>query len=231
MSVGTNTNPSGSETASSPHRVARPGRPPIDRFEHSPSKKVGAHRQQPRPRYVWQWLLVSGLAVVLLTGAGIVGLTLLGGSSALPLGDEGQSQPFEEPVEGKLDPEASVAVLNGTKTPNLAAALDQLITENEWGTILFSGTAASSDVEISAVFYSNGDSEAAAKGLAAELGGVSTYVSEDYLEYGADLVVLLGADYAGPGFDEAAELTEAETADGAPADLTGGAGDSGDSTQ
>ena len=37
---------------------------------------------------------------------------------------------------------------------------------------------------------------------AKELGGVSTFQSSDYDEYGARLIVLLGADYAGPGSDQ-----------------------------
>ena len=38
--------------------------------------------------------------------------------------------------------------------------------------------------------------------LAKELGGVSTFQGSDYDEYGARLIVLLGADYAGPGSDQ-----------------------------
>lgn len=208
-----------STSNAAPARVSRPGHPPEDRFSRVETAKVGAHRQNPRPRYVWQWLLVSVLAFVLLTAGGIVWLTGFGGEEALPLGEQGTAQPGEEKVEGVLDPEASVAILNGTETPNLAAALDEIVTENEWGTILFSGTAASSDVAISAVFYANDADEAAAKGLAAELGGVSTYVSDQYTEYGATLVVLLGTDYAGPGIEEAAAMTAEEARDGAPADL------------
>ena len=76
------------------------------------------------------------------------------------------------------------------------------ITQNGWGQILFSAPAASSDVKISAVFYSTPEDEAAALGLAKELGGVSTFQSSDYDEYGARLIVLLGVDYAGPGSDQ-----------------------------
>ena len=77
-----------------------------------------------------------------------------------------------------------------------------MITQNGWGQILFSAPAASSDVQISAVFFSKPEDEPAALALAKELGGVSTFQSSDYDEYGAKLIVLLGSDYAGPGSDQ-----------------------------
>jgi len=148
------------------------------------------------------------IGIALLTGVGIIALTTLGsGLGTFTSGDAGTTAPAPEDVQGELDPEATVAVLNGTATPNLQAGVDEVITENGWGSIVFSDAAASRDVEISAVFFSDPADEAAARGLAQQLGGVSTYQSDAYADYGARLVVLLGADYAGPGFDEAEDIT------------------------
>lgn len=197
---------------------------PEDRFDRlERSGRVGAHRINARPRYVWQYLVAGVIGFVLLSGVGILLVSSIGGTSrvagiSISSSSGGKSS---NTVDAELDPDATVAVLNGTETANLAAGVDQVITEEEWGTILFSGSAESTDVTISAVFYSDEADAAAAAGLAAELGGLSTYTTEDYAEYGAQLVVLLGSDYAGPGFDEAQVITDNEEAGDA---TTGGIG-------
>ena len=182
---------------------------PEDRFDRIPrSGRVGAHRVTPRPRYVWQYVIAGLLGFALLTTAGIFAVHSVGNAGKLPgLGPSPSSSPAET-TPAELDPEATVAVLNGTETQNLAAALDRIITEEGWGQILFSGSAAASDVQISAVFYADEADAGAAEGLAAKLGGLSTYTSDQYQSYGARLVVLLGSDYAGPGLDEARQMTE-----------------------
>ncbi len=184
---------------------------PEDRFDRIPrSSRVGAHRVTARPRYVWQFLIAALLGFALLTTLGILWVHNIGNAGRLPvIGPTATSAPPEAP-KPELDPEATVAVLNGTETQNLAAALDQIIREEGWGQILFSGAAAS-EVQISAVFYADPADASAAEGLAAELGGLSTYVSTDYQDYGARLIVLLGADYAGPGLEEAEQMTEGST--------------------
>ncbi|MEV8336903.1 LytR C-terminal domain-containing protein [Leucobacter sp. NPDC077196] len=204
---------------------------PEDRFDRvRHTGRVGAHRVTARPRYIWQYLIAGLLGFALLTTVGILAVQNFGGSGKLPLTSPGDSSSSAAPtVEAELDPEATIAILNGTQTENLAAALDQIVTAEQWGTIQFSGSAATTDVAISAVFYSDPDDAAAAAGLAEKLGGVSTYTSAEYESYGVRLVVLLGADYTGPGLEEAAQITEgnadnasdaeAETdADGAAAD-------------
>lgn len=193
---------------------------PEDRFDRvARTGRVGAHRFAARPRNFWQYLLVSVLAFALLTTAGVFWVHSMGGSG-IPITEQlrgEEPEPEEAGPAPEIDSEAGIVVLNGTETPNLAAGLEQVIVENEWGEILFTSDAAENDVPISAVFYTDEDDEAAALGLAAELGGLSTYVSTDYEEYGARLVVLIGADYAGPGQEEAERLTaENETGNGAP---------------
>ena len=81
----------------------------------------------------------------------------------------------------------------------MAQSLATVITDEKWGSIILAVPAATTDVTISAVFYTDAENEAAALGLAEKLGGVSTYLNADYAEGEADLVVLIGADYAGPG--------------------------------
>lgn len=181
----------------------------FDRVQHS--GRVGAHRVTARPRYIWQYLIAGLLGFAVLTTVGILAVQSIGGSGKLPLTSSGGTSGSAEPtVEAELDPEATIAILNGTSTQNLAAALDQIVTAEQWGKIQFSGSAATTDVAISAVFYSSPDDAAAAAGLAEKLGGVSTYTSEEYESYGVRLVVLLGADYTGPGLDEAAQITEGD---------------------
>lgn len=169
---------------------------------------------------------VSALAgVALLTGVGIVVVQSLGDGNMTDWLTEVEEEPVpvEPQVAPALDPAAPVVVLNGTSMPGFGAVVDGIITQNQWGQILFSGDAAASDVEISAVFYSAPEDEAAALGLAKELGGVSIYQNDEYAqEYGARLVVLLGADYAGPGSEQFVpaepEAAEEEVAEEEPAE-------------
>lgn len=181
---------------------------PRDRFDALPKNpRVGAHRVAGRARRAWRYVLVGAIATVVLVTAGVVYVNSIGSGSGLPLQNDPPSQ-TEDRVVPQIDPTATVVVLNGTPTPNLAAGVDEVITLNAWGSIIFSDNAATRDVQISAVFYADEADLPAAEGLAQQLGGVSTYQSDGYAEYGARLIVLLGADYAGPGRDEAAAITE-----------------------
>lgn len=203
-----------------------------DRFDRiSKPTRVGAHRVTVRPRYVWHYLIAAVLGVAILTTAGVIVLNISGaqGRFSSEGKDTGSSETAEKKVVGKIDADATVAVLNGTTTSNLAAAVDHQITKNKWGTMVFSGSAAKSDENISAVFYSKKSDAVAAAGLAEKLGGMSTYVSKDYADYDARLIVLLGSDYAGPGLDEAKKMTSSagsdENADGTGADDSADAAD------
>ena len=170
-----------------------------DRFDRLPKgRRVGAHRLVARPRRFWVYLVSALLGVALLTGAGIFWVQNVGGGSSSGL-DQGGQLPLVNRTEPEIDPGASVAVLNGTAVPGLEVGVADAIAANGWGQIGFTEVAATNEVQISAVFYTAAEDEAAALGLAAELGGVSTYQSEDYAQYGVRLVVLIGADYAGPG--------------------------------
>lgn len=196
---------------------------PEDRFDRvERTRRVGAHRVNARPRYFWQFIIAGLLGFALLTGAGILLLPLLDSAGKLPnsspMATPGATGTATPQVTAELDPTATIAILNGTEIQNLAAAVDQTIANEQWGTIVFSGSAAESNVAISAVFYLDDADLPAAEGLAAKLGGISTYKTADYADYQARLVVLLGTDYQGPGIDLAEELT-AQSGGGAP---TGG---------
>lgn len=181
---------------------------PRDRFDALPqTSRVGAHRLTGRVRRAWRYVLAGAIATVVLVGAGVFYINSLGGGSQMQL-PLGPPIPQEDRIIPQLDPTATIAVLNGTPTPNLAAGVDSVVTANQWGQIAFSDDADSRDVAISAVFYADEADLPAAEGLAQKLGGVSTYQSDGYTQYGVRLVVLLGVDYAGPGYDEAAALTE-----------------------
>ncbi|MBL3698889.1 hypothetical protein D3228_04395 [Leucobacter luti] len=168
-----------------------------------------------RPRYTWQFLIAGLLGFAVLTGIGVLAVHAAGNAGKLPVtGQSPSSSATAATPDAKLDPDATIAILNGTTTEHLSSAVGTIITDQKWGSVLFWGSASESDVEISAVFYSDPEDAAAAAGLAKELGGLSTYTTTDYADYAADLVVLLGADYRGPGLDEAAAMTA--EADAAP---------------
>ncbi len=174
-----------------------------DRFDRLPkNRRVGAHRVVGRPHRFWIYLVSALLGIALLTGAGVIVLQVTG-ADITRLAEEAP-EPTKAPpkVTAELDPTASVVVFNGTPTDNFEAVVDGIITQNGWGQILFSAPASSSDVGISAVFYSAAEDEPAALALAKELGGVSVFQTSNYDEYGARLVVLLGTDYGGPGSDQ-----------------------------
>ena len=181
--------------------------PAGDRFDAlAKSNRVGAHRVIGAPRRFWIYLVSALVGIALLTGVGIIALQVTGASlqNVTGSGTGSESKPTSKPasVKAELDPTAPVVVLNGTGMSGFESIVDGVITQNGWGQILFSAPAASSDVQISAVFFSKPEDEPAALALAKELGGVSTFQSSDYDEYGAKLIVLLGSDYAGPGSDQ-----------------------------
>lgn len=143
------------------------------------------------------------LGFAVLTGAGIVAIQMTGANLDALAGDEPLPKPASMQVAPELDPEATVAVINGTSMPGFGGIVDGIITENEWGTILFSTEGDANDVAISAIFYGSPEDEAAALGLAKELGGISVYENDEYADlFGVRLTVLIGADYGGPGADQ-----------------------------
>jgi hypothetical protein len=160
-----------------------------------------------RSRHVWQYVIASLLGFALLTTVGILLVQSIGNVEKLPIiGDNAGTTATKSPAAAKVDETATVVILNGGDTPNLAAALGDIVTQEQWGQVVFQGSTETPDVKISAVFYRDAADESAAAGLAAKLGGLSAYATEDYEEYDARLIVLIGADYAGPGIEEAKKM-------------------------
>lgn len=182
-------------------RRSAPSEYPRDRFDDaSNDSRVGAHRVTAQPRVTWHFVLGGLIGAALLTSIGIVGVTIAGSSGKLPILPSSQVAPPAEKVRPELNPEASVAVLDGTPAEGtVAQSVATSITDEQWGTIVLAGPSSTTDVEISAVFYADAADEPAALGLAEKLGGVSTYMTAEYADGEAQLVVLIGADYAGPG--------------------------------
>lgn len=185
---------------------------PRDRFE-APSKqrRVGAHRVVGKPKRFWIYLVSALAGIVVLTGAGIIALQLSNAATDARNSEEMSKAP--ERVNPELDPEAAVVVLNGTSMPGFGAIVDGLITENGWGQILFSAEAAVNDIEKTTLYYSSVSDEAMALGLAEQLGISAIAQSYEYADYGAQLIVVLGADYTGPGSDQFVPGEPGETAD------------------
>lgn len=178
---------------------------PRDRFDQVQHRgRVGAHRVTSQPRVGWQFVVGGVIAAAILTTAGFLGVNFLNSIGKLPdMADRPQGGSSATRVQAELNPEASVVLLDGTsESADLAARLVPIISDNNLGVISFAGPAAETGVELSAVFYKDSADEAAALGLAKELGGLSAYATDAYQEYDAQLIVLLGANYSGPGSTE-----------------------------
>lgn len=175
---------------------------PADRFdEPALTGRIGAHRVTAQPRSGWYFVLGGLVGAALLTTIGILAVSIATSSgSSIPLISDPKPTTTVVKVKPELNPEARVAVLDGTtEEGSVAERVAAEITENSWGSLILASPAATSDVTISAVFYADEAQEAAALALAEKLGGVSSYLNADYAEGDADLVVLIGSDYAGPG--------------------------------
>lgn len=180
---------------------AAPARPERDRFDSPPKgRRVGAHRMVMRPRRFWQYLVAALIGVAVLTAAGIFVVQRVG-ADVTSIFEGGKPGSIVKPEKSELDPHATVAVLNGTSTSGLQDTVAHAIKKGKWGKIAFADVAATNDVKTSAVFYGTKADRPVALGLAKQLGGLPIAKSSDYEQYDVRLVVVLGADYDGPGAD------------------------------
>lgn len=163
-----------------------------------------------RPRVLRKFIAVAAIAIVVIVGAGAIWLNSVGGAVSAGIPEATESTPESEIAPAVLDPAALVAILNGTETQSLQTTVEAAIVNGAWGQVSFSDVTVERDVQISAVFYQDVAYEPAARALAEQLGGVSTYQTENYADFEVNLVVLLGSDYAGPGLAEAQAITDAE---------------------
>jgi hypothetical protein len=178
---------------------------PRDRFDDIPDglQRVGAHRA-PRPKGRG-WIAVgwAALAVVVLVGAGIFGLSLVSGSisfhGSTPSGSAGTPTPTPTPtptIVPTVDPSLSVNVLNGTTTANLATDVGKKLAAAGWkiGAV---ANADKQDITQTVVYYSDPKNQAAALGAAQSLPGATIELSQAFADTGADLTVVVGSNYTG----------------------------------
>lgn len=196
---------------------------PEDSFDRlpAPSERVGAHRG-PAPRgRGWRVLAWSALATVLLVGAGIGYLAVIDNNiqfTDTPGSSSSSAAPADTPtptptVEPVTDGTKSVTILNGTEIAGLATRVGDAAVAGGWN-VGSRANASSTDFGTTTVYYADPANEAAARGLAQLLGGVPVELNASFP--GADLTVVLGIDYAGPGLAEPAAPVEEAPAEDAP---------------
>lgn len=191
------------QTSERPRSARATHATPADRFDKATkSGRVGAHRVTPRPRYFWVYFLTGLLGFALLTTLGILWLQSVGSITENPLTQRTQTTEQPPPTQGKLDPEATVIVLDGTPDQEIGSALDKTITKEKWGEIVLSAPASSDDITESYVYFAAPNDEASALGLAKKLGGIPVMQNDEFGDFDARLIVLIGSDYDGPGSDE-----------------------------
>lgn len=184
---------------------------PKDQFDDLPDDlyRVGAHRAARRKGQGWITLAWAALAVVVLTGLGLFGLSRLSDSVSIDLpGFPGEAQPPaatapepEPTAEPVTDPSTladtvSITVLNGTTRSGLANAVGDTLEQDGWPVGSRTNTA-EPDVETSTIYYSTAENEGAARGVALALGITDVVLSDAFP--GAAVTVVLGADYEAPG--------------------------------
>jgi hypothetical protein len=179
-----------------------------DSFDRLPAhvERVGAHRGPKARGRGWIVFAWAALATVLLVGAGVTYLAVVnnniqfhdvfagGSSSATPT-----PTPTPTPtvsVAPTTDASLSVTILNGTDNAGLAGRVGDAATAAGWN-VGAPANSSTTDFATTTVYYSAAADEGAALGLAQLLGNAHTEQSDAFP--GADLTVVLGVDYAGPG--------------------------------
>ncbi len=191
-----------------------------DRFDTVPvggvqGQRVGAHRAAPRSRSFGKWLLAVLAATVLCTAAGIFLVATQGvdetifSKAALSKVDHSatdkqaakeNSAPEQlEAAVDQVDASRGVAVVNAADINGLAAAVADHVKKNSLGIVGVVVTADGEPIPESTLYYANSEYAAGARALARELGGLPAVESSEYASYGADYVLVLGTEYAGPG--------------------------------
>ncbi|WP_431218567.1 LytR C-terminal domain-containing protein [Leifsonia xyli] len=180
---------------------------PRDRFDETPDDlaRVGAHRA-PRSRGRG-WIAVgwAALATVLLVGIGIFALSLVNGSisfhgpTSSATRSTGSPTPTASPtptIVPTVNPALKVNVLNGTSTEGLAGTVGQKLTAAGW-TVGALANADKTDLAQTIIYYSDPANQAAALGVAQSLPGATIQQSTAFSDTGADITVVVGANYQG----------------------------------
>lgn len=181
---------------------------PRDRFDEIPDdlKRVGAHRAPRRRGRGWIAVGWAALATVVLVGAGIFGLSLVNGSISFhgPSGTgsatgTASATPTASPtptIVPTVNPALNVNVLNGTATEGLAAAVGDKLTAAGWKVGALAN-ADRTDLATTIVYYGDPANQAAALGVAQSLPGATIEQSTAFADSGADITVVIGANYQG----------------------------------
>lgn len=183
---------------------------PRDRFDEIPDdlKRVGAHRAPRRRGRGWIAVGWAALATVLLVGAGIFGLSLVNGSisfhgptgtgtgTATGTGSASTTSTPTPTIVPTVDPALSVNVLNGTSREGLAATVGDKLKAAGWK-IGALANADKTDLATTIVYYGDPANQAAALGVAQSLPGATIQQSTAYSDSGADITVVVGANYPG----------------------------------
>jgi hypothetical protein len=140
-----------------------------------------------------------------LVGAGIFGLSLVNGSISFHGATSSASRttasatPSATPtptIVPTVNPALSVNVLNGTATEGLAAQVGDKLTAAGWKVGALAN-ADRTDLAETIVYYSDPANQAAALGVVQSLPGAKIQQSTAFADTGADLTVVVGANYQG----------------------------------
>ncbi len=180
---------------------------PRDRFDEIPDDltRVGAHRA-PRPKGRG-WIAVGWavLATLVLVGAGIFGLSLVNGSitfhgaTSSASKTTGSATPTATPtptIVPTVNPSLNVNVLNGTAKEGLAAQVGDKLKAAGWKVGALAN-ADRTDLATTIVYYGDPANQAAALGVVQSLPGATIQQSTAFSDTGADITVVIGANYQG----------------------------------
>lgn len=188
---------------------------PKDSFDTLPHAldRVGAHRAPARKGRRWMALWWALAATAVLIAIGVFGLSVLNErlkpdlSALVPAtptptptataapGPKPTASPAPTPtVEPTVDPDLTVAVLNGTLTIGLAGSVGDTLGSDGWAVVTLAD-AATSDIPETTVYYTDAGQEGAARGIAKSLPGSSILLANDFADSAADLTVVVGNDY------------------------------------
>ncbi|QDZ14748.1 LytR C-terminal domain-containing protein [Humibacter ginsenosidimutans] len=176
---------------------------PADRFDQVPDdlERVGAHRA-PRPRgYGWVWVAWCAGAVVVIVGIGALGIFAINGTLNVDLPFQHSASATPTPtstptptITPAVNPALNLMVLNGTDTAGLAADATTTLKAAGWEKIT-PANASSTDVKTTTVYYSDTKNLAAAMAVSKELADAPLQETQDFAASGADITVVIGADY------------------------------------
>ncbi|MBF4635551.1 LytR C-terminal domain-containing protein [Agreia pratensis] len=200
-------------------------KPPSDRFDTIPADlhRTGAHRGPRLKGRGWIAFAWAALATGIIVAGGVITLAVINDSIKFDdiLGGTTASTPTPTPtptpeITPVLDPAVTVTVLNGTETVGLAASVGDSMREAGWAGIGSTANASATDFKTTTVYYVDPAHEAAALGLAdslfakatadASANGVTLSITSIRVEQsnqfqGAQLTVVLGADFLEPSAD------------------------------